>query len=633
MEVHFPKILPDFEHRAEQLEMSRSVAKAFSSGQHLLVEAGTGVGKSFAYLVPAALFAIKNNTRVIISTNTINLQDQLYKKDIPDLISTLDLPLRASILKGRSNYLCPRRLELLRNRMPGNPDEMRVLGKILVWLLNEHSGDRTNITLTGPSERDIWNRLSAEDDLCTNETCLERQGGVCPFYHARQSAQYSHLLIVNHALLLTDVSLGNRILPDYQYLIIDEGHHLEAATTSALSFRVTQWDIEHLLRELGGAKSGVLGQIVSDASTSSRPSDFALLSQKIESVTDLSWSLQELIRKFFDSFTEFINHHRENQPASTYAWQERLLPASRTQPGWDAVELTWENASGVLNQLTHLTSDLQKILSDLYADGLESVEDDISNLVVQTRKLSEIESILGEMIFVPTIERVYWVEMNSQNNKLTLNSAPVHVGSLVEKYLWHEKQSVILTSATLTTNGNFDYIRNSLTADEADELILGSPFDFQNAAMLYIADDIAEPHTSEYQRQVESSIINVSKASGGRTLVLFTSYAQLKRTSKAIAAPLAKEDILVFEQGDGASANALLESFKSSERAVLLGTRSFWEGIDIPGEALSVLIIVKLPFSVPSDPLIAARAETYEDPLTSIIYQMRFYDFGRVLDA
>jgi len=227
----FSKYFENYEYRPEQVEMLRVVSNALSTGQHLMVEAGTGVGKSFAYLVPAALFALHNNTRVIISTNTINLQDQLIKKDIPDLCAALHLDLRAAVLKGRSNYLCPHRLELLRHRGPANVDEMRILAKVLVWRLENTSGDRNEINLTGPSEREVWVHISAEDDACTNETCLERAGGTCPFFLAKQASLNAHLLIVNHALLLTDVAAGNRVLPEYEYLIVDEGHHLESATT------------------------------------------------------------------------------------------------------------------------------------------------------------------------------------------------------------------------------------------------------------------------------------------------------------------------------------------------------------------------------------------------------------------
>ncbi|KAF0108649.1 MAG: ATP-dependent DNA helicase DinG [Anaerolineaceae bacterium] len=631
----FSKYFEAYEHRPEQVEMLRAVANALSTGQHLMVEAGTGVGKSFAYLVPAAMFALQNNTRVLVSTNTINLQDQLIKKDIPDLCAALGLDLRAAVLKGRSNYLCPRRFDLMRRRGPATADEMRVLAKVLVWTQDNFSGDRTGINLTGPAERDVWVHMSAEDDACTTEICLERQGGACPFFRARQAAQNAHILVVNHALLLTDVAVGNRVLPEYQHVIIDEGHHLEAAATDALSFRLTQWDMDRLIKETGGSGSGILGQLLGAARDRARPSDFAALSQKVERATDLAWRLQEQARIFFDALTEFVAFQREGQPPSTYAWQERILPASRTQPGWDNIEITWGAAAESLNLLVKLVGELQKGAADLYADGVESLEDPISNLGSLLRRLSEAENMVGSMVSEPVADYVYWVEVNPNNNRLALNAAPVRVGPHVEQYLWHEKRSVILTSATLTAHGEFGYMRGILSADEADELALGSPFDYQNAALLYLANDIAEPHAPDYQGQVDRTLVSLCKASGGRTLVLFTSYAQLKRTSRAIAGPLAQSDIIVYEQGEGASPNALLESFKSAERAVLLGTRSFWEGVDVPGEALSVLVIVKLPFAVPTDPLVAARSETYEDPFNEYSLPeavLRFRQgFGRLI--
>ncbi len=631
----FSHYFDSFEYRPEQVEMLRAVANALSFGQHLMVEAGTGVGKSFAYLVPAALFAIQNNTRVVISTNTINLQDQLINKDIPDLCAALGMDLRAAVLKGRSNYLCPRRLELLRKRGPASPDEMRILAKILVWQLENLSGDRNEINLTGPSEREIWTHISAEDDACTSETCLQRTGGACPFFRAKQASQMSHILVVNHALLLTDVAVGNRVLPEYDHVIIDEGHHLESATTNSLSFRLTQFDVDRLIREIGGSSSGILGHLLISVRDKVRPSDFATLNQKVERATDLVWRLQEQIRLFFDGMAEFIAYQREGQPASTYAYQERILPATRTQPGWDAVEVAWGVADETLVLLVALLGEIQKGATELFSNGVEELEDIIGNLGNLYRRLTETENMVGSLVSQPAMDYVYWVEVSPTNNRMALNAAPIRVGPLVEKFLWHEKRSVILTSATLTTHGEFDYIRNTLTADEADELALGSPFDYETAALLYIANDIAEPNARDYAGQVERTLVRLCQASGGRALVLFTSYAQLKRTSKNIAGPLAQQDIVVYEQGEGASPNALLESFKSAERAVLLGTRSFWEGVDIPGEALSVLVIVKLPFAVPSDPLVAARAETFEDPfneyhLPEAILRFR-QGFGRLI--
>jgi DNA polymerase-3 subunit epsilon/ATP-dependent DNA helicase DinG len=631
----FSQHFPNYEYRPEQVEMLRAVATALSTGQHLMVEAGTGVGKSFAYLVPAALFAVQNNTRLVVSTNTINLQDQLIKKDIPDLRTALGIDLRSAVLKGRSNYLCPRRFENLRHHGPQNADEMRILAKVMVWSLENSSGDRTEINLTGPAERDVWLHISAEDDACTTETCLERTGGACPFFRARQAAQTSHLLIVNHALLLTDVTTGSRVLPDYEYLIVDEAHHLEAATTSALSFRLTQNDMERLLREVGGSTSGILGYLLSLTRNVLQPSDYAALDQKVARATDLTWRLENQARAFFQALNEFVAFQREGQPVSQYAHQERLLPATHTLPGWDEIEIAWDGADGTFRLLLTLLSELHKAASELFANGMEEVEDVVGSLGNVFRRLTEAEAMVSSMIFEPSEEYVYWVEVNPNGNRLALQAAPICVGPLVEEHLWHKKTSVILTSATLTARGEFTYLRNTLSADEADEIALGSPFDYESAALLYIANDVAEPNTPDYQSHVEHALINLCTASGGRTLVLFTSYAQLKRTARAISGPLAAQDILVYEQGEGASPNALLETFRNADRAVLLGTRSFWEGVDVPGEALSVLVIVKLPFAVPTDPLVAARSETFEDPFNE--YQLpeailRFRQgFGRLI--
>ncbi len=236
----------------------------------------------------------------------------------------------------------------------------------------------------------------------------------------------------------------------------------------------------------------------------------------------------------------------------------------------------------------------------------------------------------------PQHDSIYWAEIAPNSYNLSLQVAPLHIGTLMEQHLWHQKACVILTSATLTANEGFDYLRSRLNADEADEIQLGSPFDYETAAMLYLANDIPEPSDANgFQRAVDQSLVRLAKATGGRMLALFTSYAQLRRTSQNIAGPLAEAGITVYEQGEGASPNTLLETFRDAERAVLLGTRSFWEGVDIPGEALSVLVIVKLPFDVPSDPIIAARSETFEDPfseyhLPEAILRFR-QGFGRLI--
>jgi len=631
----FSRYFQSFEQRPEQVDMLRAVTNALSYGNHLMVEAGTGVGKSFAYLVPAALFALQNNTRVVVSTNTINLQDQLIQRDLPNLCQALDLDFRFAVLKGRSNYLCPRRLENLRHYGPRTADEMRVLAKVMVWQLNNQSGDRSELNLTGPAEREVWVRVSAEDDACTTETCIKRTGGACPFHRAKTMSQSAHVLVVNHALLLSDVATGSKVLPEYSNLIIDEGHHLESATTNALSFKLNQFDLERMMKEVGSSSAGVLGRLLTETQEALRPSDFGLLQQKVNRATDMAFRIEQMNREFYNILNEFAKLQREGQAQSNYSWQMRVLPDTRTLPGWDEVEIAWDTTGETLRMLMISLAEIYKGAAELYAEGYDNLEDvmgDISNLA---RRLTEAETNITGMISKPNPGMVYWIEVQPNGNRLSLNAAPLSVGPLVEKYLWHEKRSVILTSATLTAHGEFQYLRNTLGADEADEMQLGSPYDYENAALLYIANDIPEPNVNGYQQALDRALLATAKATGGRMLVLFTSYAALKKTAQNITGPLAREDIYVYEQGDGASPNALLESFKATDRAVLLGTRSFWEGVDVPGASLSIVVLTKLPFDVPTDPLIAARSEMYEDSfqeyyLPEAILKFR-QGFGRLI--
>ena len=635
----FSKYFDHFEHRPEQVEMLRSITDAISSGKHLLVEAGTGVGKSFAYLIPAALWAYQNGLRVVISTNTINLQDQLINKDIPDLQQALNLDIRATVQKGRGNYLCPRRLEILRRRGPESPEEIRVLAKIMVWLQGSTSGDLSEINLNGPLEREVWSRLSAADDSCTAENCLKHTGGACPFYQARLAAQSAHIIIVNHALLLADIATGNRVIPEYDYLIVDEAHHMEAATTNALSFRVTEVDFIRLLRELGNKNTGILGRLLSLLHDSVTPSEYATADHLVEKATDHTFQLENLARNFFTTLNQFLFDQREGHEIGPYGQQVRILPAVRVQPAWLEVEIAWEDSQRIIKSLITSLEQLSQAIVELVDGGfseMELLEDVYSSLTSAYRRVRETFENIEGLVFEPQADVVYWAEIPSNGRGLILQAAPLHIGPLMEKYLWHEKQSIILTSATLTTAGEFDYLRGRLFAEDAYDLSLGSPFDYENSTLLYIPNNIPEPGDRHgHQRAIESAIIHLGKVTGGRMLVLFTSYAQLKQTSQAISSALADQGILIYEQGEGASPHTLLENFKSSERAILLGTRSFWEGVDVPGEALSALVIVKLPFDVPSDPVIAARSETFEDPfhqyaLPEAILRFR-QGFGRLI--
>jgi DNA polymerase-3 subunit epsilon/ATP-dependent DNA helicase DinG len=632
----FSQRFAQFEQRSQQVEMLRAVTEALSVGKHLLVEAGTGTGKSMAYLLPAALFAIKNDTRVVISTNTINLQDQLIYKDIPALQNALGLPLNVAVLKGRNNYLCPRRLIALRRRGPETADELRVLGKVLVWLEETESGDRGEINLNGAGERAVWSRISAADENCGGETCVRRMGGICPFHRAHEAAQAAHILVVNHALLLADVATGSRVLPDYQYLIVDEAHHIEAATTSALSYRLTQPESERLLRELGSNKSGQLGRLLVVAHQIFDASQYGALEQLVEDATDKAFQFQNKLTKVFAEISKFLEEQREGRAIGEYAHEERITESVRAAAPWVMVEVAWEETKEWLNPLLATLENIGRRAKELTGKGEDEVEDLISNIGNSYRALIELRKQLEALVFKPEPNIVYWVEIIPQRQQMVLNAAPLHVGELMEEHIWHKKTSVVLTSATLTAAGQFDYLKGRLNAFDADELALGSPFDYETAALLYIIEDIPEPNERvPYQAAVERGLIQLAKATGGRTLALFTSYEQLRRTSQAISGPLAEANIQVYEQGEGASPHTLLENFKSSEGAILLGTRAFWEGVDIPGEALSVLAIIRLPFEVPTDPLVAARSETFESPFYE--YQvpeaiLRFRQgFGRLI--
>lgn len=632
----FARKFAGYEHRSQQISMLQSVAHSLSNSEHLLVEAGTGTGKSLAYLIPAFAWAEQNGERVVISTNTINLQDQLSKNDIPTINNILGSEYRSAVLKGRRNYICPRRLDALRRLGPRTPEEMRVLAKILVWLIGGGSGDRNEINLNGPEELAVWNRLSAESEDCSPENCSRYGSQACPYFQARLNADGAHVVIVNHALLLADISTGNRVIPEYKYLIVDEAHHLEAATTLGLSFRVTEGEFRRHLMDLGGNKPGMLQRVILYARKWLTPSQAADLEGAIKSTNDQVKECSSLISELFKSLDHFLLQQREQKPLGPYGQQERITNSVRTLPDWSNVEIAWDLLRQPLVDAIKSVLEIGEGLVNLSTGENDQGEDLFIALRSTGHSLSEILERLDELIFEPDPKMIYWLALSANLERISLRAAPLEIGHLVEEYLWNEKEAVIMTSATMTTAGEFDYIRQRLNALDADELLLGSPFDFETSTLLYLVNDIPEPAERQpYQRAVENGLLKLTKATGGRTLGLFTSFAQLRGTAKAISGPLAADGIQVFVQGEGASRHSLLETFRASENAVLLGTRSFWEGVDVPGDALSVLVIVKLPFDVPTDPIIQARSETYEMPFDQYTVPeavLRFRQgFGRLI--
>jgi DNA polymerase-3 subunit epsilon/ATP-dependent DNA helicase DinG len=308
------------------------------------------------------------------------------------------------------------------------------------------------------------------------------------------------------------------------------------------------------------------------------------------------------------------------------------------QPAWSNVEIAWDNVSRHLFSIGEGLERLSSGLDDgpgFLAEDIPDREDLLQELLSYISRIRELYEQMNALIVQPSSGGIYWAEVSARDGDISLHAAPLHVGPLVQKHLFMPKECVILTSATLRTEGEFDFIRERLSAWEAEEAAVGSPFDYASSTLLYLPTDIPEPYQPYYQRTVEQALVDLCRATRGRTLVLFTSYSQLRNTSKAISRPLAEDEIVVYTQGGGGSRKQLLENFRTTPRAVLLGTRSFWEGIDVVGEALSCLVIARMPFSVPSDPVFATRSETFDEPfsqyaLPEAILRLR-QGFGRLI--
>lgn len=604
------RTLDAYEHRPQQVQMAERVNEALNDGRHALIEAGTGTGKSLAYLAPAALHALQNGERVVISTNTINLQEQLLHKDIPLLAQTLGQPLRAAMLKGRSNYLCPRRLESTRRRGPNSLAELRVTAKLLVSLAKGGSADRTQLTLRGPDEHIAWSRLSAEDEGCSLDRCKTMMGGTCPYYRARRDAERAHLLIVNHALLISDMTADGHVLPPFKHLIVDEAHQFEDALTSGLTFRADELLIRRRMGELGDSRRGLLIAVAAFARAHASDVEAARIADFTALIAAALGELDTPLRRFFAAARGLS----KSQQSGSMNEPLRVTDAVRRLREFEAMETTWTALSPYLEVLTEKLSELGYVVGRLRADDREEVEDLSLSVLSAGRTFGSVQRQLQALVLEPDSNAVYWMTLGGEEQPVTLFSAPISVSGLAREGIWNLRESVVLTSATLQTSDGFAYLAGRLGAEHMETVAIGSPFDYHHSAMLYLPNDLPDPSDRQrYQRAVENAIIELAAALNGRTMALFTSYAQLKQTANAIAPRLALGGITVLDQSDGTSRHAMLESFKSSERAVLLGTRSFWEGVDIPGEALSALVIVRLPFAVPNEPIVAARAETYDD--------------------
>ena len=610
------QLMPGFEERPEQIAMARAVADAINEGKRLIVEAGTGVGKSLAYLLPAALYALMNNVRVVVSTNTINLQEQLLTKDVPTLVDALAGTeevsvggLRFTQLKGRANYLCLKRWSLLRSSESLSDDEARLLSKVLVWLRSTATGDRNELNLASRNASAPWDRVSAQGALdCTGNN------GVCFLRTARERAAGAHLVIVNHALLMSDLMAGRALIPDYDILIVDEAQHLEEEATRHLGFEIGQASIDDHLQALGGER-GLLNR-VSAALRGSSAADtrHETVAEVAARVTVLLPTVRDSVAGMFGLLDRLLTQlSNEDAPAGQ---ETRITPATRTRPGWSQLEVQWENVDVSLSQLHNDLLALSSSLEGLEEAGLIDYEGLIMETANTLQLNADLKQRLAEFIPQPESDGIYWVSRSTRTGDLTLHAAPLHVGEQLEKQLFGQKEAVILTSATLSTNQTFDHVRERTGFHDAEELLLGSPFDYPRAALLCVPQDIPEPNSGAYQPAIEQAIADSTVAAGGRTMALFTSHYSLQATASAIRGNLQAQGIDVLAQGVDGSPHQVLRNFLDNPRSVLLGTSSFWEGVDLAGEALKVLLVARLPFTVPTDPVFAARSELFEDSFT-----------------
>ncbi len=575
------------------------------------------VHNSMAYLVPAAEFARQRGERVVISTNTINLQDQLCSKDIPALQAILDTqepdlpPLRAVQLKGRGNYLCLKRYEDVRARKDHTDDETRALVKIQLWLPSTTTGDRSELMLM-QNENSAWGSVNVNPDMCLRQRCpLYDQ---CYFYKARAEAENAHVVVVNHALLLSDVKSPG-ILPRYDHLIIDEAHNLEDVATDQLGFAIAQSEFMAILDDLhvtGGPRlvQGLLAEWPVQFKLSTVPPRDR---QKLE---DLSDGLRpnvdrgrEAAQALFQGFNATMQHDRS---VTQYDARLRLTAKSRKQAGWADVEQAWENLSFNLRALADGLEKFQVLL-----EGLENRDiADYDGLLMRVKGLAKLCQNVQQqldLVVYGNEETVAWLTADQRRNELIVQAAPINVGPLLVDELWSKKRAVVLASATLSVNRSFAYPKARLGLDEATELQLDSPFDYAKSTLLYLPTDMPEPNEKSYQRALEDALITLCRATGGRTLALFTANHALRQTYHGISEALEKDEITTMAQGLDGSRRSLIQRFKSDPRTVLLGTSSFWEGVDVVGDALSVLVITKLPFSVPNDPVFSARSEGFTD--------------------
>ena len=646
-----PERFGAFERRDEQVGMLRAVADAVEAGRHLAVEAGTGTGKSLAYLIPTALHALREGEGVVVSTHTINLQEQLLANDVPVLRLLLRdvvgeeaaATLRVAPLKGRRNYLCLRRAEQER-RGPAVPlREARLLGRILVWLRTTETGDRAELRVE-QEEEEAWTRLSAEGEDClAGGRCRFVRDGSCFLLRARRRAEQAHILVVNHALLLSDLAAGGTVLPRAGTVVIDEAHHLEDVATERLGARVSAASFHELLdaAQRSGARGAQAGLVAALAAAAGAVralgATAAPVAQALHEDAAALARQTERARESIDPLFAALAAFVREQLGERYGEEQRLRVsgAQRAQPAWSRIEVLWEEAWTRLRALAEALASLEAPLLAAAGAGLREAEDLLGEALSLREALIERGAESGRLITELDPALVLWISSAPRRGTAQLSAAPLAIGPHLAEEFFSQRRCVILTGATLCSEARFDYLRERVGLAEADEARFGSPFDYRRAVQLLLPTDMPAPNERGYQSALEETLIDLAMASEGRALALFTSHAALRATAAGIRGPLEEAGILVLAQGLDGSPRRVLDALAQQAPAVVLGTASLWEGVDVPGPAVSLLVIARLPFAVPTDPVFAARSELYDDPfmryaLPQAIVRFR-QGFGRLI--
>ncbi|MCA9025573.1 MAG: helicase [Planctomycetaceae bacterium] len=557
--------------------MAEAVAGAIASKSHLIAEAGTGVGKSFAYLVPVMLAAAarqdreKGRKRIVVSTHTISLQEQLIRKDLPFLNAVLPIECSAVLVKGRSNYISLRRLKGAAERSStlfSERDEVQQLSRIRQW-----AGDTTDGSLTDLGFRplgSVWDEVRSEHGNCLSRKCPTYEQ--CHYYAARRRAWNADILIVNHALFFSDLALrreGASVLPDYDVAILDEAHTVEAVAGDHMGLSVTNGQLTYLFNRL----------------YNDRTHKGLLLHHNLMTEQQLVQRLRYVADDFFSHIAHWLERQRGNGRA-------------RSPVGID---------TPLMDDLRHLAVQMNS-----YAERLEEEAQKIE-LTASADRLVGLSLALDTWLKQSQDDSVYWAEQSGrQRQNIKLVSAPIDVGPVLRDELFNQVDTVVLTSATLSVGeSDFGYFRSRIGLTKSEEIKLGSPFDYRSQARLIIANRMPDPSTqaNEFEQAACERIKRHLLETEGRAFVLFTSYKMLQTCANKLTPWCASHNLLLLCQGAGTQRSALLDKFKQEDRAVLFGTESFWQGVDVPGDALQNVIITRLPFSVPDHPLLQARVE------------------------